>query len=160
MLQPNATLLGQIIVFLILLWFLAKFVVPPLSHANSERQKKIAEGLAAADRGQQELDAAKSRADEILREARERARVIEDQAARRSNETIEEAKHNAVNEGARIVAAAVAEADSEAARAREGLRREFGQLVVRGASKLIEREIDPGVHAQLLDELARDIARS
>jgi F-type H+-transporting ATPase subunit b len=159
MLELNATFIGQIIVFLVLVWFLGKYVVPPLSRANSERQKKIADGLAAADRGQKELQAAATRSEQLMREARERARVIEDQAARRANELLAEAKQNAQSEGARIVLAARAEADNEAARSREVLQREFGQLVVAGASRLLEREIDPAAHAQLLDELARDIAR-
>jgi F-type H+-transporting ATPase subunit b len=94
-----------------------------------------------------------------MREARERARTVEEQAARRANEVLAEAKQNAESEGARIVLAARAEADNEAARTREALQREFGRLVVAGASRLLEREIDPAAHAQLLDELARDIAR-
>ena len=159
MLELNATFIGQIIVFLILVWVLAKYGVPPLARANSERRKKIADGLAAADRGQKELEAAATRSEQLMREARERARTIEDQAARRANELLAEAKQNAEGEGARIVQAARAEADNEAARTREALQREFGQLVVAGASRLLEREIDPAAHAQLLDELARDIAR-
>ncbi|MGA2564206.1 MAG: F0F1 ATP synthase subunit B [Steroidobacteraceae bacterium] len=159
MLELNATFIGQIIVFLILVWVLAKYGVPPLTRANSERRQKIADGLAAADRGQKELEAAATRSEQLMREARERARAIEDQAARRANELLAEAKQNAEGEGARIVQAARAEADNEAARTREALQREFGQLVVAGASRLLEREIDPAAHAQLLDELARDIAR-
>jgi F-type H+-transporting ATPase subunit b len=159
MLELNATFIGQIIVFLILVWVLAKYGVPPLTRANSERRKKIADGLAAADRGQKELEAAATRSEQLMREARERARNIEDQAARRANELLAEAKQNAEGEGARIVLAAKAEADNEAARTRAALQREFGQLVVAGASRLLEREIDPAAHAQLLDELARDIAR-
>jgi F-type H+-transporting ATPase subunit b len=159
MLELNATFIGQIIVFLILVWVLAKYGVPPLTRANSERQKKIADGLAAAQRGQKELEEAATRSEQLMREARERARAIEDQAARRANELLAEAKQNAEGEGARIVQAARAEADNEAARTREALQREFGQLVVAGASRLLEREIDPAAHAQLLDELARDIAR-
>jgi F-type H+-transporting ATPase subunit b len=159
MLELNATFLGQIIVFLVLLWFLAKYVVPPLALANGERQKKIAAGLAAAERGQKDLEEASARGEQIVREARERARSIEDQAARRANETIAQAKQSATNEGARIVQAATAEAGNEAARMREALQREFGALVVAGASRLLEREIDPAAHAQLLDELSRDIAR-
>ena len=159
MLELNATFIGQIIVFLILVWVLGKYGVPPLSRANSERQKKIADGLAAADRGQKELEAAATRSEQLMREARERSRAIEDQAARRANELLAEAKQNAESEGARIVLAAKAEADNEAARTREALQREFGRLVVAGASRLLEREIDPAAHAQLLDELARDIER-
>ena len=159
MLEPNATFIGQIIVFLILLWFLAKFVVPPLAHANSERQKKIAEGLAAAERGQKDLAEASTRVNDILREARERARVIEEQATRRSGETIEAARQAAASEGARIVEAARMEVSNETARARDQLRREYGTLVVQGASRLLEREVDAATHAQLIDQLQRDILR-
>src|SRR6185437_2709315 len=143
MLQPNATFIGQIIVFLLLLWFIYAFVVPMIAKPVNERYKRIADGLAAADAGRKELEAANARANDILREARERARAIEDQAQRRSLEELEAAKQTAQAEGARIVAASQAEAANEAARAREQLRREFGALVVRGASQLLEREIDP-----------------
>lgn len=156
----NATFIGQIIVFLILLWFIFKVVSPMIAGPMNERYKKIAEGLAAADAGQKELAAANARANDIVREARERARSIEDQAQRRSNETVEAAKQTAQVEGARIVAAAQAEAGNEAARARDQLRREYGALVVQGASKLIEREIDPATHAQMLDRLAEQIVHS
>jgi F-type H+-transporting ATPase subunit b len=160
MLEPNATFIGQIVVFLILLWFLAKFVVPPLTRMNAERQRKIAEGLAAAERGQKELQEASARANDVLREARERARQVEEQAARRSSETVEAAKQIAHGEGARIVEAARAEAGNETLRVREQLRRDFGALVVQGAARLLEREVDPKTHAQLLEQLANDIARS
>ena len=144
----NATFIGQIIVFLILLWFIAKFVTPVVSQALAERTKKIADGLAAADRGQKDLA-----------EARERAKQIEDLAARRSSETIEAAKQDAQAEGARIVQSARDEAATETGRAREELRREYGRLVVAGASRLLEREIDPRTHEQLLDQLASEIGR-
>ena len=155
----NATFIGQIIVFLILLWSIAKFVTPVVSQALAERAKKIADGLAAADRGQKDLAEATSRADAIIREARERAKQIEDLAARRSSETIEAAKQDAQAEGARIVQSARDEAATETGRAREELRREYGRLVVAGASRLLEREIDPRTHEQLLDQLASEIGR-
>ncbi len=155
----NATFIGQIIVFLILLWFFNKFVVPFLSQQIEERQKKIAAGLAAAERGQKDLDAANARAEAIVREARERANQIVDQANRRSNEVVEQAKSVATVEKERIVAAARAEAATESTRARDQLRREVGALPVAGASKLLGREIDPRTHAQLLDNLAEEIAR-
>src|SRR5688572_21041263 len=97
----NATFIGQIVVFLILLWFIGKFVVPPISAVNAARQKKIAEGLAAADRGQKDLDEARARADAIVSEARDRANQIIDQASRRSGEMVESAKQAAVQEGER-----------------------------------------------------------
>jgi F-type H+-transporting ATPase subunit b len=155
----NATFIGQIIVFLILLWFFNKFVVPPLAKANADRQKKIAEGLAAAERGQKDLGEAQARAEAIVREARERASQIVDQANRRGGEVVEQAKSQATVEKERIVAAARAEAATEAGRARDQLRREVGALAVTGAAKVLGREIDPRTHAQLLDGLADEIAR-
>jgi F-type H+-transporting ATPase subunit b len=155
----NATFIGQIVVFLVLWWFVAKFVIPPVKAAIDERAKKIADGLAAADRGQQDLAEAKTRANDIIREARERAKLIEDQAAKRSNEAIEASKQTAAAEGARIVTAARTEAATETGRARDELRKQYGGLVVAGASALLEREVDARAHAQLLDKLAEDIVR-
>ena len=155
----NATFIGQIIVFLILLWFIGKFVTPVLAAELNARNRKIADGLAAADKGQKDLAEATNRAEGIIREARERARQIEDQAARRSNDALEAAKQAAQGEGARIVAAARDEAASETNRARDQLRKEFGSMVVIGTSRLLEREVDAKTHAQLLDKLADEIAR-
>lgn len=155
----NATFIGQIIVFVILFWFVWKFIVPIVSQTLAERAKKIADGLAAADKGQKDLAEATNRADAIIREARERAKQIEDLASRRSNEAIEAAKQDAQAEGARIVQSARDEAATETGRAREALRREYGRLVVVGASRLLEREIDPRTHEQLLDQLAGEIGR-
>ena len=155
----NATFIGQIIVFLILLWVIAKFVTPELASTIDARNRKIADGLAAADKGQKDLAEATMRADAIVREARERAKQIEDQAARRSSEAIEAAKQSAQAEGARIVSAARDEAATETGRAREQLRKEFGTMVVAGASRLLEREVDAKAHAQLIDKLADEIAR-
>jgi F-type H+-transporting ATPase subunit b len=153
----NATFIGQIVVFLILLWFIGKFVVPPLSAAVSERQKKIAEGLAAADRGQKDLDEAKARAEDLIREARDRANQIVDQASRRSNEIVEAAKQTASAEGQRLVAAAKQQIELDTTRAREELRRDVARLTVQTASKLLGREIDPARHADILNRLASDI---
>lgn len=155
----NATFIGQIIVFLILLWVIAKFVTPELASMIDARNRRIADGLAAAEKGQKDLAEATSRADAIVREARERAKQIEDQAARRSNEAIETAKQSAQAEGARIVSAARDEAATETGRAREQLRKEFGTMVVAGASRLLEREVDAKTHAQLIDKLADEVAR-
>jgi F-type H+-transporting ATPase subunit b len=159
MLQPNATFIGQIIVFLLLLWFIYAFVVPMIAKPVNERYKRIADGLAAADAGRKQLEAASVQALDIMREARERARQLEDQAQRRSQEALESAKQAAEAEGARIIAARQAEAANEAARARDELRRDFGALVVVGASQLLEREVDAKAHAQLIDRLAQQIAR-
>lgn len=153
----NATLLAQAISFAILIAFTVKFVWPLLIDAIDERNKKIADGLAAADKGQKDLAEATNRANDIVREARDRARQIEDQAAKRSNEAIEAAKQTAQAEGARIVSSAREEAATESARARDALRREYGTLVVAGASKLLEREVDAKAHAQLIDQLAANL---
>jgi F-type H+-transporting ATPase subunit b len=153
----NATFIAQIVVFLILLWFISKFVVPPIAKMIDERSKKIAEGLAAAERGQKEMDEAKSRADAVIREARDRANQIIDQASRRSNEIVEQAKHAATAEGDRLIAAAKQQIELEATRAREDLRRQVSDLTVRTASKLLGREIDASRHADLLGKLANEI---
>ncbi|MGH8143965.1 MAG: F0F1 ATP synthase subunit B [Steroidobacteraceae bacterium] len=159
MLQPNATFIGQIIVFLLLLWFIYAFVVPMIAKPVNERYKRIADGLAAADAARKQLEAAGVQALDIMREARERARALEDQAHRSSQEAMESAKQAAEAEGARIIAARQAEAANEAARVRDELRREYGALVVQGASQLLEREVDAHAHAQLIDRLAEQIAR-
>jgi len=155
----NATFIGQIFVFLILLWFIYKVVTPMLAGPIGERQKKIADGLAAAEKGQKDLEEAQGRVDALVREARERARTVEDQAARRANEAVEAAKHTAQAEGARIVAAARVEVGNETQRARDGLSRDVSALVVKATSQLLGREVDAKAHAQLLDQLANDISR-
>jgi F-type H+-transporting ATPase subunit b len=153
----NATFIGQIVVFLILLWVINKFIVPPISKMIDERAKKIAEGLAAAERGQKDLDEAKSRADEVVREARDRANQILDQASRRSNEIVEQARHTATAEGDRLIAAAKQQTALEATRAREDLRKQVAELTVRSASKVLGREIDAAKHADILGKLASEI---
>jgi F-type H+-transporting ATPase subunit b len=155
----TVTLIIQGLAFLAVAWLVMRFGWPSIIGAIEERQKKIADGLAAADTGQKDLAEATSRADAIVREARERAKAIEDQASRRSIEALEAAKQAAQGEGARIVAAARDEASTETNRARDQLRKEFGTMVVAGASRLLEREVDAKTHAQLLDKLADEIAR-
>jgi len=153
----NATFIGQIIVFLIMLWFIAKIVVPMLAGPIGERQKKIADGLAAGERGQKELADAESRIEDLVRQARTRAQQIEQQAHTQANEIIDMAKRNAQTEGARIIEAAQQQVNLQVQRARDDLRKQVAALAVAGAGKIIEREIDPRAHAQLLDELAAQI---
>ncbi len=155
----NLTLVVQMIVFSILIWVVMTFIWPIILEAMDEREKKIATGLAAAEKGEKSLTEARDKSEAIIREARERAKSIEDQAARRANEAIEGAKQTALSEGARLVAAARTEAATETTRVRDQLRKEYGSLVVTGASRLLEKEIDAGKHAQLLDKLADDIGR-
>ena len=153
----NATFLGQIIVFLILLWVIKAKVVPGVGAKVTARQKRIAEGLAAADRGQKDLDEAQARANDVIREARERANQIVEQASRRSGEMVESAKLAAQQEGERLVAAAHQQIELDMARARETLRRDVARLTVASASKLLGREIDAAKHADILDQLATEI---
>ena len=155
--NPNITLLGQMISFAILIWFTVKFIWPPLMNAIEERQRKIAEGLAAADNAQKNLAQAEERANDELKAARSKANEIIDQAHARANQIVEAAKAEAIAEGNRQKA--MAEADIEAAqnRAREDLRTQVSALAVTGAEKLLRREIDGNAHKALLDELAAEI---
>jgi F-type H+-transporting ATPase subunit b len=125
-----------------------------------DRRKKIADGLAAAERGYKELQNANGEAQLIINEAREKALKIVDQANRRSGEIIEEARATAMSEGQRLVGDARQEAALEQARARDQLRQDVGRLAVAGASRLLEREVDPKAHADLIERLAREIETS
>jgi len=155
--EINATLIGQMLVFGILYWFSWKFIWPPLVKAVEDRQKKISEGLAAAERGQKELQQSHGDAAVIVNEAREKALKIVDQANRRSNELVDEARATAITEGQRLVGDAKQEITLEQARARDALRKDVAKLAVAGASRLLEREIDPKAHADLIEKLAREI---
>jgi F-type H+-transporting ATPase subunit b len=134
-----------------------RFAWPKILGAMEERARKIAQGLEAANQGQQSLVQAQARADEVIREARERATQILDQAQKRANDLVEQAKGQASAEGARLVAAAQTQIDLETTRARESLRKDVAGLAVRAASKVLEREIDPATHAELLNKLAAQI---
>ncbi len=153
----NLTLVVQMIVFIVLIWFTKKFVWPMITVAMEERSRKIALGLAAAEKGQQELSEAGKRSEQIIREARERATQIIDQAQHRANDLVEQAKSAATHEGERIKAAAQEQIGLESNRAREALRKEVAQIAVSAASKMLEREIDPRSHADLISKLATQI---
>src|ERR1700683_4774305 len=136
-----------------------EFVWPMILGPMEERSRKIAEGLAAGEKGAQDLVQARERADAIVKEARAKAAQIVDQAGKRSNEMVEEAKGTATAEANRVLAQAQEEVARESTRAREGLAHEVGKLAVEGASRLLGREIDPKTHAELLDKLAAEVAR-
>ncbi|HTC44290.1 MAG TPA: F0F1 ATP synthase subunit B [Steroidobacteraceae bacterium] len=153
----NLTLIIQMIVFAILIWAMMSFAWPKILGAMEERSQKIAQGLAAADQGKESLAQAQVKADAVIREARERANHIIDQAQKRANELIEQAKGQATAEATRIAAAAQTQIELEATRARESLRKDVAGLAVRAASKVLEREIDPATHAELLNKLATQI---
>jgi F-type H+-transporting ATPase subunit b len=153
----NLTLIVQMVVFAVLVFAVMKWVWPLILDAMHERARKIAQGLAAAEKGEQELAAARDQAEAIVREARERANQIIDHAQHRANDLVEQAKGAASSESARIATAAQQQIELEATRARESLRREVASIAVQAAAKLLGREIDARKHADLLDQLATQI---
>ncbi|ACT52056.1 MULTISPECIES: F0F1 ATP synthase subunit B [Methylovorus] len=153
----NLTLFAQAVSFAILIWFTVKFVWPPLLKAIETRQKTIADGLAAGERGKQELEAATQRSTAAVEEAKLKASSIIAQAEKRATDIIEEAKNNAKAEGDRILAGAKAEIDQEVNRAKEGLRAQVSALAVAGAEKILRKEIDAKVHADMLNTIANEL---
>jgi len=149
----NATLIAQLIVFLILVWFTMSFVWPPIVKALDERAQKISEGLSAADKAKADLSMANKRVEEQLSAARTDAAQRLADAERLAQSMIEEAKTRANDEGIKIVAAAKAEAAQEALKAREVLREQVALLAVKGAEQILKREVNASVHADLLDRL-------
>lgn len=153
----NATLIGQMISFALLVWFTMKFVWPPLTKALAERQQRIADGLAAGERGKQELELAQKKAVEILHEAHEDATDVLAQTARRATEIIEQSKNEARAEGERLIAAARVEIEQMTHRAREQLRAETSIAAIAAAGKILEREIDAKTHQKLLNDLVGQV---
>ena len=149
----NATLFVQAIVFAILVWFTMKFVWPPIATALDERAKKIADGLAAADRAKAELSSANKRVEDELAKSRNETAARLADAERRAQGIIEEAKARATEEGNKIVAAAKAEAEQQTVKAREALREQVAVLAVKGAEQILRKEVNAGVHAELLRDL-------
>jgi F-type H+-transporting ATPase subunit b len=154
---PNLTLVIQGLAFFAVAWLVMKFGWPHIIGAIEERQQKIAEGLAAADRSQKDLAQAQDKANEALKEARAKANEIIEQAHQRANQIVDVAKGDAVAEAGRQKALAESEIAAAANRAREDLRKQVSALAVTGAEKLLRREIDAGAHKALLDELAAEI---
>jgi F-type H+-transporting ATPase subunit b len=155
--EINATLLGQIITFLLLVWFTMKYVWPPITKAMHDRESKIAAGLEAADRSKRELEHAELEVQEILRKARAEASQIVDQAHKRSLQMLDEAKDNARQEGKRILEHAQDEFAREVSQTKEGLRKQLAGLAVAGAEKIIQRNLDASTHADLLDKFVAEI---
>ena len=153
----NATLLAQIVVFAILWWFTMKFVWPPITKALDERAKKIADGLAAADKAKLELTAANKRVEEQLAQTREESTKRIADAEKRAQAIIDEAKKRADEEGAKIIAQAKAEAEQQVIQAREALRAQVAALAVKGAEQILRREVNTGVHAELLGRLKTEL---
>jgi len=153
----NMTLIGQTIAMIVFVWFCMKFIWPPLLAAIEERQEKIAEGLAAADKGQESLEKATAEASGIVDEARKQATTILDQANARANEIVADGKNDGVKERERQLSAAKAEIEQEANRAREELRGQVSAIAVASAEKILEREIDGKQHDDILGKLAAEL---
>ena len=153
----NATLIGQTIAMIVFVWFCMKYIWPPLLTAIEERQAKIAEGLAAADKGQESLQKATAEAEDIISDARKQATGILDQAHARANEIVADGKADGVKERERQLAAAKAEIEQEANRAREELRGQVSAIAVASAEKILNREIDGKQHEDILSKLASEL---
>jgi len=153
----TGTLIIQIIVFLLLVAFTMKFVWPPIAKALDERAQKVADGLAAADKAKSELAAANQRVEQELAATRNQSAQRLADAERRAQGIIEEAKARAGEEGAKIIAAARAEAEQQTVQAREALRDDVAKLAVRGAEQILRKEVNPAVHADLLNRLKTEL---
>ncbi|WP_370980534.1 F0F1 ATP synthase subunit B [Agaribacterium sp. ZY112] len=153
----NLTLIGQSVTFFIFVAFCWKFVWPALIGVMQDREKRIAEGLEAADRADKDLELAQKKATEQLREAKEQAAQIVDQANKRAAQIVDEAKEQAVAEGDRIKAAAGAEVEREISQAREELRGQVATLALAGAEKVLGASVDAKAHAAMLDKLAAEL---
>ncbi|NOH71466.1 F0F1 ATP synthase subunit B [Vibrio pectenicida] len=149
----NATLLGQAISFALFVWFCMKYVWPPLMQAIEERQKKIADGLQAAERAAKDLDLAQANASDQLKEAKRTATEVIEQANKRKAQILDEAREDAQTERQKILSQAEAELEAERNRARDELRKQVATLAVAGAEKIIERSIDKEAHRDILDNI-------
>ena len=153
----NMTLIGQSIAMIVFVWFCMKFIWPPLLEAIEERQQKIADGLAAADEGQERLEQATAEAAAIVVEARKQATGILDQAHSFANEIVGEGKAGGAKERDRQLAAAKVEIEQEANRARDELRGEVSAIAIASAEKILQREIDSKQHEDILGKLAAEL---
>ena len=153
----NATLIGQSITFLIFVWFCMKYVWPPLMTALEERKARIADGLAAAERGQKDLELAQARVSDNLKESKQQAQDIINQAQKRANEIVDEAKDIARDEAEKIKAAASSDIEQQINSAREQLRKEVSAIALAGAETILKREVNAAEHGKVLDDLMAQI---
>ena len=150
----NLTLAFQVLFFIVFVWFSKKFVWSPIMAALDERKTRIADGLAAAEKGQMAESEGHKQAEEMITEAKTRANDIIDRAEKRGSELVDEARDAAKQESERIMSAARAEIDTELGKAKDALRSQVSQLAVAGAQKILAREVDAKAHADILDDLA------
>lgn len=156
----NATLIGQMITFTLLVWFTMKYIWPPLIGAIEERKSKIAEGLAAAEKGQEDMELAVKRAANVLREAKQQSADIVNLAQKRANEIVEESKGTAKTEGERMIAAAQAQIEQEMQRAQEKMRKEVSALAIKAAGQILQQEIDKAKHKELLGKVSEELGQA
>lgn len=153
----NATLIGQMIWFAVFIWITMKYVWPPLQKAMADRQQQIAEGLAAAERGKHDLDLAAKRSAEVIREAKDKAAALIADAEKRAREIVEAAKETAKQEADKVYNGKLAELEQEAERVRAALRERVAELAVAGAEKILRREVNQSVHAEMLAALKQEL---
>jgi F-type H+-transporting ATPase subunit b len=153
----NLTLLGQMITFAIFVWFTLKYVWPPITTAMAERNKRIADGLAAAEQGKRDLEIAHHKVLEQLRDAKVQAASLIEQATQRGNHIVEEAKEQARHEGSRLIAVAKSEIEQEVIRAKQELQLQVSELAMAMAQKILQRELDPTKHADLINHMLKEL---
>jgi len=153
----NATLIGQSITFIVFVWFCMKYIWPPLMAALEERNARISEGLAAAERGQKDLEEAQSKVSDRLNDAKQQAQEIINQAQKRANEIVDEAKDIARDEAEKIKIVASSDIDQQVNSAREQLRKEVSGIALAGVEQILKREVDADAHGTVLDELVAQI---
>ncbi|GAC31169.1 F0F1 ATP synthase subunit B [Paraglaciecola polaris] len=153
----NATLFGELLAFIFFVWFCMKFVWPPIMGAIEERQKKIADGLAASERGEKDLELAQAKATDQLKEAKTQAAGIIEQAKKRGSQIVDEETQRAHQERENIIAQGHAEIEAERNRAKEDLRKQVAALAVAGAEKILERQIDAAAQSDIVAKLVAEL---
>ncbi len=153
----NATLIGQMITFALLVWFTMKYIWPPLFDSLEERKKKIADGLAAAEKGHEEILLAEKKAKGVIKEAKEQSSEIVNLAQKRANDLIEESKDTAKQEGERLLLAAKAQIEQEIQQAKEGLRQEVANLALSAAEQILGAEIDKAKHQDIISKVSKQL---
>jgi len=156
----NATLIGQMITFTLLVWFTMKYIWPPLIGAIEERKAKIAEGLAAAEKGQHDMELAAKKAALVLREAKQQSADIINLAQKRANEIVEESKGTAKLEGVRMIDGAKAQIEQEILQAQEAMRKEVSALALKAAGQILKQEIDKAKHKDLISKVSEQLGQA
>ncbi len=153
----NATLIGQMITFTLLVWFTMQYIWPPLIKALEERKKKISEGLAAAEKGQEDIKLAEKKANKYLKEAKAESANIIALAQKRANEIVEESKNTAKSEGEKIIESAKAQIEQETQQAKESLRKEVSSLALKAAEQILQEEVDKTKHKDILSKASKQL---